>query len=91
MTTKNEFDYLMIPNGMATLVMSYYFPDRPLIIAPQFIWQVRDYYPDYPRCMHFLKYWQKNINATVESILLTHELQEGHREAIVNRLPIYNS
>jgi uncharacterized protein Usg len=65
---------LLIPNGSAKVEIFYYFPDRPLLVAPPLIWEVDDYCPAFPRVHRFLRYWQAHIEAPIQEVVLVHPM-----------------
>jgi uncharacterized protein Usg len=77
----------LIPNGLATIEVSYYLPDHPLLIGRPYVWQAMDYYPDYPRMLHLIDFWKDHVNAVIERILLTHQLSKGTWDLHPDKLP----
>ena len=47
----------------------YYIPKT--LILSEFIWQLDDRPPDYPRVQKFLRYWKEDIEAVIHEVLLT--------------------
>jgi uncharacterized protein Usg len=54
---------------IVTLDILYYLPDHSSILN-EFIWQTEDIAPEYQRVHKFLLYWQKNIDAVIQEILI---------------------
>jgi uncharacterized protein Usg len=54
---------------LVTLDIFYYIPDYSSIIN-EFVWQTEDVAPEYHRVHKFLLYWQKNIDAVIQEILI---------------------
>jgi uncharacterized protein Usg len=44
-------------------------PDHTSILN-EFVWQTEDFAPEYQRIHKFLLYWQKNIEAVIQEILI---------------------
>ena len=79
---------LLIPNGIATVEVFFYLPDRPTLIAPPFVWQTADFYPIFPRVKTFVEHWWKNIDALIQEVLVTHDLSRGKRNILVVENPL---
>ena len=52
---------------IATVDILYWMPDYQDILQ-QFIRQVADYNPEYPRVQKFLIYWKENIDAVIAEV-----------------------
>ena len=55
--------------SLITLDIFYYMPDHTSILN-EFVWQTEDFAPEYQRIHKFLLYWQKNIEAVIQEILI---------------------
>ncbi len=60
----------MILDGwsLTTAQIFYYLPDRPRIIAPEFIWQEYDLAPEFPELRRFLAFWRREIEGRIHSV-----------------------
>lgn len=56
-------------NKLVTLEVLYYLPDYPSILQ-SFIWQLNDLYPEYPKIYSFIGFWEKQIEAKINSITI---------------------
>jgi uncharacterized protein Usg len=56
----------------------YYRPDYTHLLN-EFIWQTPDIVPEIPRVHKFLKYWQENIDAKIQEVLVSHAYQNEWR------------
>jgi uncharacterized protein Usg len=52
---------------LATAEILYHLPDHPSIIQ-SFVWQNFDLFPEYPKLMKFLKFWEKNLDGRLHSV-----------------------
>jgi len=70
---------LKVPT-LITLQIFYYRPDYRHLLN-EFVIQLNDYNPDYPRTHKFLLYWKDNIGATIKEILfLDNRLSQKHQK-----------
>lgn len=53
-------------------------PDFPSIVQ-EFAWQTEDHVPNLPRVHKFLNHWHKNIQATIQQILISGMDNSGPR------------
>ncbi len=58
---------ILIKNTIVTVNVFYWMPDYQHILQ-EFIWQMDDVKPEYPRVHKFLNYWHDNIEAIIEEI-----------------------
>lgn len=58
--------------GLATLFVSYRFPDSPGLVAPSFIWQTHDECPHFPRISKFLDFWEVEIDGALDKVCIAH-------------------
>ena len=49
----------------------YWMPDYNNILQ-EFMWQLNDVVPDYPRVHRFLNHWNDNIEAVIETVEVSH-------------------
>lgn len=56
---------------LTTIQIYYYIPNYQSILN-EFIWQSMDLVPGYPRMQRFLIYWKDNIDATIQTINISH-------------------
>lgn len=49
----------------------YWMPDYNNILQ-EFMWQLNDVVPDYPRVHKFLNHWHENIEAVIETVEVSH-------------------
>lgn len=64
-----EIDLLVLRgHRLVTAVIRYYLPDRPGILAPEFVWQQYDLCPQLPRLKRFLDFWQREIEGPLHSV-----------------------
>lgn len=59
---------MLLRKSIVTLDIFYYIPKHTII--QEFVWQTEDISPEYKRIHKFLQYWQKNIDAAVQEILM---------------------
>ena len=58
--------------GLATANILYRMPDHPGLLQT-FVWQFKDFSPDYPRLLKFLDYWSNEIDAVIHSVEVAHK------------------
>ena len=58
---------IIIKNTIVTVNVFNWMPDSQHILQ-QFVWQIDDIRPEYPRVHKFLNYWHDNIEAVIEEI-----------------------
>jgi uncharacterized protein Usg len=73
------------PIDLVTVRVDYFLPDYPSLIE-EFCWQTKDTWPDIPRVHRFLNYWYENIDAVINSVMVTHciEREWSYRRMIDN-------
>ena len=49
----------------------YWMPDYNNILQ-EFMWQLNDIVPEYPRVHRFLNHWHDNIEAVIETVEVSH-------------------
>ena len=49
----------------------YWMPDYNNILQ-EFMWQLNDVVPEYPRVHRFLNHWHENIEAVIETVEVSH-------------------
>ena len=49
----------------------YWMPDYNNILQ-EFMWQLNDVVPEYPRVHRFLNHWHDNIEAVIETVEVSH-------------------
>lgn len=61
----------------------YWMPDYNSILQ-EFMWQLNDVVPDYPRVHKFLNHWHENIEAVIETVEVSHGRTEeaGARQRV---------
>lgn len=61
----------------------YWMPDYNNILQ-EFMWQLNDVVPDYPRVHKFLNHWHENIEAVIETVEVSHGRTEeaGARQRV---------
>ena len=48
-------------------------------ILQEFMWQLNDVVPEYPRVHRFLNHWHENIEAVIETVEVSHGRTEEAR------------
>ena len=56
----------------------YWMPDYNNILQ-EFMWQLNDVVPEYPRVHKFLNHWHENIEAVIETVEVSHGRTEKAR------------
>ena len=56
----------------------YWMPDYNNILQ-EFMWQLNDVVPEYPRVHLFLNHWHENIEAVIETVEVSHGRTEEAR------------
>ena len=56
----------------------YWMPDYNNILQ-EFMWQLNDVVPEYPRVPRFLNHWHENIEAVIETVEVSHGRTEEAR------------
>ena len=56
----------------------YWMPDYNNILQ-EFMWQLNDVVPEYPRVHRFLNHWHENIEAVIETVEGSHGRTEEAR------------
>ena len=56
----------------------YWMPDYNNILQ-EFMWQLNDVVPEYPRVHRFLNHWHENIEAVIETVEVSHGRTEAAR------------
>ena len=56
----------------------YWMPDYTNILQ-EFMWQLNDVVPEYPRVHKFLNHWHDNIEAVIETVEVSHGRTEEAR------------
>ena len=56
----------------------YWMPDYNNILQ-EFMWQLNDVVPEYPRVHRFLNHWHENIEAVIETVEVSHGRTEEAR------------
>jgi uncharacterized protein Usg len=58
---------------LTLLKIDYYIPDYQHIIQ-EFVWELIDIPPEFPRVMLFLDHWHKHIEAVIKEVYLANSL-----------------
>ena len=56
----------------------YWMPDYNNLLQ-EFMWQLNDVVPEYPRVHRFLNHWHENIEAVIETVEVSHGRTEEAR------------
>ena len=56
----------------------YWMPDYNNILQ-EFMWQLNDVVPEYPRVHRFLNHWHENIEAVIQTVEVSHGRTEEAR------------
>ena len=56
----------------------YWMPDYNNLLQ-EFMWQLNDVVPEYPRVHRFLNHWHENIEAVIETVEVSHGRTEKAR------------
>ena len=54
--------------SICTWGITYWLPDQPLLLAPEFILQREDLPPLFPELRRYLKFWERSIEARIHSV-----------------------
>ncbi len=67
--------------GLTTAEITYYFPDRPLIVSPNTLTlQMEDVAPNFPILYAYIDFWHREIEAKLHSIRYRHRYLIGPSE-----------
>lgn len=66
-----QFSRMLSGYGMTFAEVLYRMPDHPSFLQT-FSWQFEDVAPDYPRLRRFLDHWEREIDARIQSVRVTH-------------------
>ncbi len=66
-----QFERMLQGYGVTTAEVLYRMPDHPALLQT-FSWQFDDIAPDYPRLKRFLDYWEREIEAMIQSVRVMH-------------------
>jgi uncharacterized protein Usg len=58
--------------GLTTAQIVYRVPDR-LQLLQEFIWQQFDVFPDFPKLVKFLRFWELEIEGPLFSVTVAHK------------------
>lgn len=61
--------FIIPKKALITIDVFYYLPDYPLLIE-EFMWQVEDIIPEIKRVKKFILFWERNIDADIQEIML---------------------
>lgn len=67
-----QFRKMLAGYGVTTAEVLYRMPDHPAFLQT-FSWQFDDVAPDYPRLRRFLDHWEREIEASIHSVRITHK------------------
>lgn len=56
---------------LTTAKILYHMPDHPKLLQ-EFVWQELDLAPRFPVLLKFLRYWEKNIDGKLHSVIVAH-------------------
>ena len=54
--------------SLCTWGITYWFPDQPLLLAPELIIQREDLPPEFPELRRYLMFWKRSIEARIHSV-----------------------
>lgn len=74
-----QFCKMLSGHGMTFAEVLYRMPDHPTFLQT-FSWQFEDVAPDYPRLRRFLDHWEREIEARIHSVRVTHRSLIGPQE-----------
>ena len=69
---------IIIKNTIVTVNVFYWMPDSQHILQ-QFVWQIDDIRPEYPRVHKFLNYWNDNIDAVISEVNIADSCETKYR------------
>lgn len=64
---------------LTTVNVLYFLPEYDSILQ-QFIWQTLDIPPRYPRVEKFVDYWEREIDAIIQDIIVSVDLEKSVSE-----------
>ena len=56
---------------LTTAKILYHMPDHPKLLQ-EFVWQELDVAPRFPVLLKFLRFWEKNIDGKLHSVMVAH-------------------
>ncbi len=56
---------------LTTAKILYHMPDHPKLLQ-EFVWQELDVAPRFPVLLKFLRFWEKNIEGKLHSVVVAH-------------------
>lgn len=56
---------------LTTAKILYHMPDHPKLLQ-EFVWQELDLAPRFPMLLKFLRFWEKNIDGKLHSVVVAH-------------------
>jgi uncharacterized protein Usg len=56
---------------LTTAKILYHMPDHPKLLQ-EFVWQELDIAPRFPELLKFLRFWEKNIDGKLHSVMVAH-------------------
>ncbi len=56
---------------LTTAKILYHMPDHPKLLQ-EFVWQELDVAPRFPVLLKFLRFWEKNIDGKLHSVIVAH-------------------
>ena len=68
--------------GLLTANITYWRPDH-LTLLQDFVWQVYDVSPTFPRFCRFLNFWMTELDGPIHSITMAHEALIAPRELVM--------
>ena len=69
----------MIIKIQPVVLRVYYWMTDYNNILQEFMWQLNDVVPEYPRIHRFLNHWHENIEAVIETVEVSHGRTEEAR------------
>lgn len=67
-----QFQKMLSGFGMTFAEILYRMPDHPSFLQ-SFSWQFEDMAPNYPRLRRFLAHWEREIEAKIHSVRVSHQ------------------
>ena len=68
---KSELEFMLSGYGLMTAQIFYRMPDYEHLIQT-YAWQAYDLAPDFPELCKFLDFWDRKLDAAIQSVQYTH-------------------
>jgi len=75
----SEFERMLAGQGLLTAKIFYRMPDYQSVLQT-FIWQTYDMAPEFPALRKFLRFWQRELDGPLHSVVYSHRQLIGPNE-----------